>query len=67
VSASDEAFATFLRRERDASRSFMNRHAFEDFGEPGSVSYSREYRCGCGFRTSEPRAIFDHVCEGIKP
>lgn len=59
----NEAFAAFMRREGDASRAFMNRHASDDFSmSPGSVSYAREYRCECGFRTGDPRAIFEHVC-----
>ena len=57
----------FLQQEAQASRRFMNRHANEDFSlEPGSVSYSRIYRCECGFETQSSEAIFDHVCPTTK-
>lgn len=51
----------FIKQEAAVSRRFMNRHAAEDFSlMPGGVSYAREYRCACGFVTSEAGAIWDH-------
>lgn len=51
----------FIRSEAAATRRFMNKHATEDFSlQPGAVSYAREYRCACGFRTDDAGTIFDH-------
>lgn len=53
---------TFVRSEAAVSRRFMDRHANEDFSLlPGAVTYAREYRCDCGFRTSDSGVIFDHT------
>ncbi len=53
----------FMRSEAAASRAFMNKHANEDFSLPeGSVSYSRSYRCDCGFVTDCAETIFSHEC-----
>lgn len=55
--------ATFVRSEAAATRAFMNKHANEDFTLPeGSVSYSRSYRCDCGFTTDCSEAIYSHDC-----
>ena len=52
----------FLRRENDAFRRFMDRFTIEDMAHPGlSRGYSREYRCDCGFSTSEPEDIHTHT------
>jgi hypothetical protein len=60
--------AEFIKQERDASRAFMDRFSIADFQSPaGSVGYSREYRCDCGFRTESPEVIYDHTCDEPKP
>jgi hypothetical protein len=53
----------FVRQERDAVHKFMRKHVIDDFrsGPNGGVAYSREYRCGCGFKTDDAGAIFDHA------
>lgn len=54
----------FLRSERDAMNRHMDKHANEDFLLPvGAVSYSREYRCDCGFRCSDASVIYAHTKE----
>jgi len=57
----------FIKQEAKTSRDLMNRYAKEDFSlPPGSVSYSREYKCWCGFKTSDAGEIYDHAktCSG---
>lgn len=31
------------------------------------VRWSREYRCGCGFRCNAPGEIFDHSIACVRP
>lgn len=52
----------FVRKERDAIHRFMRKYVIDDFqsGLNGGVSYSREYRCSCGFKTDDAGVIFDH-------
>lgn len=53
----------FIKREKAATRDFIDRHVMYDFSLPiGAVKYSRTYRCDCGYRTSCPGEIFDHKC-----
>ncbi len=53
----------FRKQESDARTIFMRKHSAGDYDQPaGNVGYSREYKCECGFTTSDPDAIFDHEC-----
>lgn len=64
----DEDRAAFLRAEGNRLRAFMDQHASEDFQlRPGDVSYSRSYRCECGFSCATPEAIWNHVAIGCRP
>lgn len=52
--------AAFIRAERDVFQSFVNRNLAEN------ATYSRTYRCDCGFKTADPGVIYDHTCESNK-
>lgn len=49
----------FIRQERDAALAFYARHPDDDQQAP--ATYSRQYRCGCGYRTDDAGAIYDHA------
>jgi hypothetical protein len=54
----------FRKRESDARTMFIRNNSAGDYDQSaGSVGYSREYKCECGFTTSDPDTIFDHECE----
>lgn len=53
----------FRKQESDARAIFMRHNSAGDYDQPaGSVGYSREYKCECGFTTNSPDVIFDHEC-----
>ena len=55
--------AAFIRQERDALHAHMLKHLVEDMTGRSPVTYSRTYRCGCGYATARSEAIYDH-CGG---
>lgn len=51
----------FVRAEGVALRTFMDKHAAEDFLGRSMPIYTRHYRCDCGFGCQSPREIWRHV------
>jgi hypothetical protein len=59
--------AEFVTQERAAKDRFMRSFITADYAVPaGSMGYSTEYRCPCGFITPDAGAIWDHRCEKVK-
>ena len=60
-------YREFARQEIAALHRFMSQYADEDFTDQAYPSYSREYRCDCGFRTQEIDGIFEHAATCDNP